>query len=121
TVSFAEEVDRGGAGRYKDLNFSRAQLRELRYSGLLHDFGKVGVREQVLVKQKKLYPWDLDVIRHRFAYLLQGVDLQFERERADYLASHGDRSYKEAVANLNITSRARRDEPPQSPENTPAD
>src|SRR5207247_6097922 len=110
TVSFAEEVDRGGAGRYKDLNFSRAQLRELRYSGLLHDFGKVGVREQVLVKQKKLYPWDLDIIRHRFAYLLQGVDLEYERERADYLASHGERSYQEAAAHLNDIRRARREE-----------
>ena len=31
-------------------------------SGLLHDFGKVGVREQVLVKAKKLYPPDLSLI-----------------------------------------------------------
>ena len=29
------------------------QMKELRYAGLLHDFGKVGVREQVLVKAKK--------------------------------------------------------------------
>jgi len=31
-------------------------MRQLRYAGLLHDFGKVGVREEVLVKQKKLPP-----------------------------------------------------------------
>jgi HD-GYP domain-containing protein (c-di-GMP phosphodiesterase class II) len=31
------------------------QVREIRYASLLHDFGKVGVREQVLVKEKKLY------------------------------------------------------------------
>jgi len=110
TVELAKAVDRGGPGKYRDVKFTNTQLRELRYAGLLHDFGKVGVREQVLVKQKKLYPWDLDIIRHRFAYLLQGVDLEYERERADYLASHGDRSYKEAVANLNIIRRARREE-----------
>src|SRR5436190_8435075 len=110
TVALAEAVDRGGPGKYRDVKFSKEQLRELRYAGLLHDFGKVGVREQVLVKQKKLYPWDLDIIRHRFAYLLQGIDLEYERERADYLASHGDRSYKEAVANLNIIRRAQREE-----------
>ena len=110
TVDLAKAVDRGGPGKYRDVKFTNTQLRELRYAGLLHDFGKVGVREQVLVKQKKLYPWDLDIIRHRFAYLLQGVDLEYERERADYLASHGDRSYKEAVANLNIIRRARREE-----------
>ena len=94
TVSLAEAVSRGGGvGPYRGLHFSREQLRELRYAGLLHDFGKVGVREQVLIKQKKLYPWDLDIIRHRFAFLLQRADLQFERERSDYLLSHGQAQY----------------------------
>lgn len=110
TVGLAEAVGRGGSGPYKDLKFNRTQLRELRYAGLLHDFGKVGVREQVLVKQKKLYPWDLDVIRHRFAYLIQAADLQFERERGNYLATHGEKSYKEATERLNLIRRARREE-----------
>jgi HD-GYP domain-containing protein (c-di-GMP phosphodiesterase class II) len=110
TVGLAEAVDRVGAGRYKDVKFSREQVRELRYAGLLHDFGKVGVREQVLVKQKKLYPRDLDVIRHRFAYLLQAADLQFERERANYLATHGEKNYNEAAARLNQIRVTRREE-----------
>ncbi|HMC56335.1 MAG TPA: HD domain-containing phosphohydrolase [Gemmatimonadaceae bacterium] len=110
TVALAEAVDRGGPGKYRDVKFSKEQLRELRYAGLLHDFGKVGVREQVLVKQKKLYPWDLDIIRHRFAYLLQGIDLQFERERANYLALHGDKNYTEAVQRLGEIRRSRREE-----------
>jgi len=110
TEGLAIAVDRGGAGPYKDLKFSHAQLREIRYASLLHDFGKVGVREQVLVKQKKLYPWDLDIIRHRFAYLLQTADLQFEKERADYLLQHGDKNYSEAARNLNEIRRTRREE-----------
>jgi HD-GYP domain-containing protein (c-di-GMP phosphodiesterase class II) len=69
SVSLAQVVDRGGRVR-----FSREQLRELRYAGLLHDFGKVGVREQVLVKQKKLYPLNVDLIRLRFAVLAQTAD-----------------------------------------------
>jgi HD-GYP domain-containing protein (c-di-GMP phosphodiesterase class II) len=69
SVSLAEVVDRTGRVR-----FSREQLRELRYAGLLHDFGKVGVREQVLVKQKKLYPLNVDLIRLRFAVLAQTAD-----------------------------------------------
>lgn len=110
TCGLAEAVDRGGAGRYRDVKFTKTQLRELRYAGLLHDFGKVGVREQVLVKQKKLYPWDLDVIRHRFAYLLQGADLQYERERANYFATHGEKNYDDAAARLNEIRRVRREE-----------
>jgi HD-GYP domain-containing protein (c-di-GMP phosphodiesterase class II) len=111
TVSLAEAVGRGGGvGPYRGLQFTTEQLRELRYAGLLHDFGKVGVREQVLIKQKKLYPWDLDIIRHRFAFLLQRADLQFERERADYLLSHGAAQYEEFVAKLEQGRRTRRNE-----------
>ena len=100
TVGLAEVVDRASDGPYRDVSFNRAQLRELRYAGLLHDFGKVGVREQVLVKQKKLYPHDLEIIRHRFGYLLQRSDLEFERERADYVLAHGQQRYVEAVGRL---------------------
>ena len=110
TVSLAEAVANGGVGPYRGLRFTREQLRELRYAGLLHDFGKVGVREQVLIKKKKLYPWDLDIIRHRFAFLLQRADLQFERERADYLLSHGAAQYEEFVSRLEQMRRARRNE-----------
>ncbi|OYV73900.1 MAG: hypothetical protein B7Z72_01445, partial [Gemmatimonadetes bacterium 21-71-4] len=110
TVGLAEAVNRGGAGRYKGLRFNAEQIREIRYAGLLHDFGKVGVREQVLVKQKKLYGPDLDLIRHRFAYLLQRADLQFERERANYLLEHGPGTYDQAVVQLNEARRAKRAE-----------
>jgi HD-GYP domain-containing protein (c-di-GMP phosphodiesterase class II) len=91
SVGLAEAVDRGGDGPYRGVRFTREQLRELRYAGLLHDFGKVGVREQVLVKEKKLYPEDLEIIRHRFAYLLQAADLEFEHRRAELLARDGSR------------------------------
>jgi HD-GYP domain-containing protein (c-di-GMP phosphodiesterase class II) len=95
SVHLAEAVDRGGDGPYRDVRFTREQLRELRYAGLLHDFGKVGVREQVLVKEKKLYPEDLEIIRHRFAYLIQSADLEFERRRGELLLR--DRSQCEAA------------------------
>jgi HD-GYP domain-containing protein (c-di-GMP phosphodiesterase class II) len=101
TVSLAEAVDRGGEGPYKSVRFSREELRELRYAGLLHDFGKVGVREQVLVKQKKLYPADLELIRNRFAFLMQAADLAFERERAEYLLVHGKDGFAQACHRMN--------------------
>jgi HD-GYP domain-containing protein (c-di-GMP phosphodiesterase class II) len=100
SVGLAEAVDRAGEGPYRDVRFSREQIRELRYAGLLHDFGKVGVREEVLVKEKKLYPHDLGVIRHRFAYLSQAADLAFERERAELLAHGGRDAFEAAKADL---------------------
>ena len=111
TCGLAESVDRGGGtGAYKDLKFSREQMRELRYAGLLHDFGKVGVREQVLVKQKKLYPSDLAIIKHRFQFLLQRADLEYERERAEFLFQHGKDRYQMALAEFDGMRKGQREE-----------
>src|SRR5258708_18877159 len=52
-------------GKYRDVVFSKDQLKELRYACLLHDFGKIGVREDILVKEKKLFPFQLDLIQWR--------------------------------------------------------
>jgi HD-GYP domain-containing protein (c-di-GMP phosphodiesterase class II) len=110
TVGLAEAVDRGGNGPYRSLRFSREQLRELRYAGLLHDFGKVGVREQVLIKQKKLYPPDLEIIRHRFAYLLQAAELEFERGRSNLLVARGRAALDTGLGQLEAARTAARDE-----------
>ena len=48
TVGLAEKVDAIDAAPFRDVRFTRDQLQEIRYASLLHDFGKVGVREKVL-------------------------------------------------------------------------
>ena len=110
TCSLAEAIDRVSDGPYRAVQFSKDQMRELRYAGLLHDFGKVGVREQVLVKQKKLYPSDLSIIKHRFQFLLQRADLQYESERAEYLFNYGKDRYTDVLANLDHVRRGSREE-----------
>jgi hypothetical protein len=110
TVTLAQAVDALGSGPYRDVSFTREQLRELRYAGLLHDFGKVGVREQVLVKEKKLYPHDLELIRHRFAFLDQRTELEFERARAELLLAGGRSAYETGLARLECERRSRREE-----------
>jgi len=110
TVGLAEVVDRVSDGSYRDVTFTREQLRELRYAGLLHDFGKVGVREQVLVKQKKLYAPDLEIIRNRFGYLLQRSDLEFERDRANFVLAHGTSRYDSELLRLERERAERRSE-----------
>ncbi|HEX9897992.1 MAG TPA: GAF domain-containing protein, partial [Candidatus Methylomirabilis sp.] len=66
TVGLAEKVDRADAGPFAAITFSPDDMREIRYASLLHDFGKVGVREPVLVKANKLYESHLDLIVARF-------------------------------------------------------
>ena len=51
-------------------------MKEIRYASLLHDFGKVGVREHVLVKAKKLYPEQMELVKLRFELHPQGDALR---------------------------------------------
>jgi len=68
TERLAAAVDRSGESALKKVEFDADMMRELRYAALLHDFGKVGVREHVLTKPKKLYPHQLQLIKQRFQY-----------------------------------------------------
>jgi HD-GYP domain-containing protein (c-di-GMP phosphodiesterase class II) len=65
TVALAELADRVETGPYASFRIGKEQLRELRYAAVLHDFGKVSVREEVLVKARKLPPRVRELIRAR--------------------------------------------------------
>jgi HD-GYP domain-containing protein (c-di-GMP phosphodiesterase class II) len=82
TIGLAEAVNDTTGGRFGAIRFTAAQLRELRYASLLHDFGKVGVREEVLVKSKKLPPGRLELILQRLRQR-QG-ETAMARLRADW-------------------------------------
>jgi response regulator RpfG family c-di-GMP phosphodiesterase len=104
TVGLAETVDRA-SGQYRDINFSRQEIREIRYAGLLHDFGKVGVREQVLVKAKKLQPQELALIRQRHAFVRRTAEREFFRQRVEHLERHGQKGYQEFLEQLDAEHR----------------
>ena len=81
SVALAEKVDAITEGVLRDVHFTRAGLKKIEYAGILHDFGKVGVREKVLVKAKKLYEEDRRAIEMRFAYIRRGLEAeQVERK-----------------------------------------
>ena len=82
TVALAAAVDRADSGPFRDVRFSADEMREIRYASLLHDFGKVGVREEVLVKAKKLYPAQLELIRQRVEIIRRGLELRHARREA---------------------------------------
>ncbi len=95
TLGLAETVDATEAGKYKDARFTREQMKEIRYAALLHDFGKVGVREDVLVKAKKLYPWQLDLVKSRFDFIRKEIEAGTTRRKLELLLERG----REAAAN----------------------
>ena len=95
TTKLADEVTRIEAGKYRDVIFSKDQLKELRYACLLHDFGKIGVREDILVKEKKLFRFQLDVIQWRFDSVERWAQLRAELE-----AKRGDGVDAASVAEI---------------------
>ncbi len=106
TVGLAQVVDRAGDGPYRDISFTTEQIREIKYAGLLHDFGKVGVREHVLVKAKKLYPPSLDLLHQRHAFIRRTVERTFWRQRAEYLEQRGQDGYPAYLKDLDAAYRA---------------
>lgn len=83
TIALLRALPDSGLPRFRNLSLSREHLREVRYAALLHDFGKVGVRESVLLKANKLTDDALEIIRYRFALhkeRLRNAALQQELE-----------------------------------------
>ncbi|RKX81136.1 MAG: HD family phosphohydrolase [Spirochaetes bacterium] len=66
-VKIAAAVDAEKTGPLAGYSFNADELKQLRYAGLLHDFGKIGVPEAILLKAEKLYPWELERIMARSA------------------------------------------------------
>jgi HD-GYP domain-containing protein (c-di-GMP phosphodiesterase class II) len=85
TVGLARAVDQVPVGPYKDTHFKRDDIIQIQYAALLHDFGKVGVREHVLVKARKLYDHQRDLILERFRFIRRGYQIEALDAKVRYL------------------------------------
>jgi HD-GYP domain-containing protein (c-di-GMP phosphodiesterase class II) len=92
TVGLAEKIDRLDAGPYSHVKFTRDDIQQIKYASLLHDFGKIGVREHVLVKAKKLYPDQLAAIQFRFRFIKQALELAYSKDKVHMLLEKNRRS-----------------------------
>jgi len=87
TTSLARAVTEIEVGKYRDVMLTEDQFKELRYACLLHDFGKVGVREHILIKAKKLIPGQLEVIQSRFEFIERSVQVKYAMEKLEAMQS----------------------------------
>jgi HD-GYP domain-containing protein (c-di-GMP phosphodiesterase class II) len=85
TVGLARAVNRTESGHYREVRFSRDDLTQIEYAALLHDFGKVGVREHILVKAKKLYEHERELILQRFQLIKRGYKIEGLEKKVRYL------------------------------------
>ena len=89
TEQLAMAVDRTNEYGLRDITFSRGQLQEVRYAALLHDFGKVGVREHILTKAKKLYPHEMTELKLRIKFAKACLERKAYKDSVDMYQNGG--------------------------------
>ncbi len=52
-------------GPFAQTTFTRDEIDELRYAALLHDIGKVAIREEIILKSGRLLPRDFQLLQER--------------------------------------------------------
>lgn len=82
TTGLAVALERADSGRYRGTTFTRPQMRELRFAALLHDFGKVTVHEDVLMKAKKLPPVLWERVTSRLDLIAKTMEADHYKYRA---------------------------------------
>lgn len=99
TMALAQAVNDSKDGIYKDEHFTDQEMTELHYACLLHDFGKIGVREHVLTKAKKLFKWEADAISFRGEVIRREMALAAMRDELE-LVRKGQAPDSPAIADI---------------------
>ena len=94
-------------GPYRNLVITKEHLKEMRYAALLHDFGKVGVREHVLVKADKLYPHELEMLEERFEQARRAAEVRMLEAKVAVLESLPRAESEERIRQIDEDWRAR--------------
>jgi HD-GYP domain-containing protein (c-di-GMP phosphodiesterase class II) len=102
TLALADAVNRTTTGPLAHIRFTPTQKKELRYAALLHDFGKVGVREDILLKKEKLYPAQLELLRHRFLFAKRTAETELLRAKLELLLAKGGHAYSQGAQQADI-------------------
>src|SRR3982751_1835912 len=110
SVGLGDVLPRAGAaaGRWKGSSLTVQERQELRYAAMLHDFGKVGVRENVLVKANKLEPLELENLRGRFETIYVQEELAAEREKVQLLLRSPSDEARQRMAEIEERLAARK-------------
>jgi HD-GYP domain-containing protein (c-di-GMP phosphodiesterase class II) len=88
TICLAKKVDSDDSNTFSKIKFSKSDIQQIKYASLLHDFGKIGVKEDVLIKAKKLYPYELDSLIQRFRYIRKCMELNYTKAKLQYIIEH---------------------------------
>ncbi len=97
STELAQKLGQAQIPAFSDVHFGEAELKELRYAALLHDFGKVGVREHVLTKAKKLPEGQFELIRYRIRLTQENLRRRMAEQQLLALRNNADGKQLQAV------------------------
>ncbi len=106
TQRLAQAATECGSGPFTGVYFSEQQLTELRYAAMLHDFGKVGVREEILLKSEKLFSWEMQNIEARFR--IAQMQLHLAVSRGEMTESRFTEQMRQLRADLDTVRRLKK-------------
>ena len=107
TVGLAQAANRVTTGVHASLSFKSEEMKQIEYAALLHDFGKVGVREHVLVKANKLYEHQRQLVMKRFQYIRRTMEAERLRAKVAYLLEESREKAAEKIGELDATTNLR--------------
>jgi len=101
SICLAKKINESRVGPFEKVTISDEELKALYYAGLLHDIGKIGVKESVLLKRNRLTDATMDALRHRCQVLKYNLLYEVQNftkdEIADILDTFSFISHKEAL------------------------
>ena len=109
-MGLTEAVNRATTGPYAQVRFTPAQIKEIRYAALLHDFGKVAVPEELLVKAQKLYPPQLTILQQRFDYVRKALEMEYAQRKLEAVLARGSDVVRDELERLDRESQRRQAE-----------
>jgi len=89
TLRLCDEIHDVEHGPFRSIYFSQDQLKEIEYAALLHDFGKIGVRESILTKARKLFDTEINHIRDRIDLWKQSRVIEYQQKKIDHIMREG--------------------------------
>ncbi|MGB9629407.1 MAG: HD domain-containing phosphohydrolase [Thermodesulfobacteriota bacterium] len=112
TRGHSDRVRRMSLQIAKSLGFSKERLESLEYGALLHDIGKIGIKDEVLQKQGRLNPQEYQAIQEHpliGVKIVEGID--FFKDKIPMIRNHHERydgsGYPDGLAGEKIPMEAR--------------
>lgn len=82
-MAFVDAINNCPSGIFAQTQFSESEKRQFKFAALLHDIGKIGVPERILIKESRLSKGEYESLLYRFEIIrFQMLSGQFREELA---------------------------------------